>query len=74
MTEGPKKINDALGKVLKRLHYPIEVMLVYVRWYAAYPLSAPPNAIELVGVMRHDLMSATSSRLRSLKPSLEPSV
>ena len=39
MTEGPKKINDALGKVLKRLHYPIEVMLVYVRWYAAYPLS-----------------------------------
>ena len=39
MTEGPKKINDALRKVLKRLHYPIEVMLVCVRWYAAYPLS-----------------------------------
>ena len=30
---------DALRKVLKRLHYPIEVMLVCVRWYAAYPLS-----------------------------------
>ncbi len=30
---------EALRKVLKRLHYPIEVMLVCVRWYAAYPLS-----------------------------------
>jgi transposase-like protein len=28
-----------LRKVLKRLHYPLEVMLVCVRWYAAYPLS-----------------------------------
>jgi transposase-like protein len=34
-----KTMNDAMGKVLKRLHYPIEVMLVCVRWYAAYPLS-----------------------------------
>ena len=25
--------------MIKRLHYPIEVMLVCVRWYAAYPLS-----------------------------------
>ena len=33
------KINEAVRKVLKRLHYPIEVMLVCVRWYAAYPLS-----------------------------------
>ena len=24
---------------MKRLHYPIGVMLVCVRWYAAYPLS-----------------------------------
>jgi hypothetical protein len=23
---------------VKRLHYPLEVMLVCVRWYAAYPL------------------------------------
>jgi transposase-like protein len=30
---------DALRKVLKRMHYPLEVMLVCVRWYAAYPLS-----------------------------------
>jgi putative transposase len=28
-----------LRKVLKRLHFPLEIMLVCVRWYAAYPLS-----------------------------------
>ena len=28
-----------LRKILKRLHYPLEVMLVCGRWYAAYPLS-----------------------------------
>ena len=28
-----------LRKVLKRLHYPLEVILVCARWYAAYPLS-----------------------------------
>ncbi len=28
-----------LRKVLKRLHYPLEVMLVCARWYAAYRLS-----------------------------------
>lgn len=32
-------MNDAMGLVLKRLHYPIDAMLVCVRWYAAYPLS-----------------------------------
>ena len=30
---------DALRKVIKRLHYPLEVMMTCVRWYAAYPLS-----------------------------------
>ena len=30
---------DALRKVIKRKHYPLEVMLTCVRWYAAYPLS-----------------------------------
>ena len=34
-----KAMISELGKVLKRLHYPLEVMLVCVRWYAAYPLS-----------------------------------
>ena len=32
-------MNEAVRKALKRLRYPIEVMLVCVRWYAAYPLS-----------------------------------
>ena len=31
-------INSALRKVLKRFHYPLEVMLTCVRWYVAYPL------------------------------------
>ena len=30
---------EALRKVIQRLHYPLKVMLVCVRWYAAYPLS-----------------------------------
>ena len=29
----------ALRKVIKRAHYPLEIMLTCVRWYAAYPLS-----------------------------------
>ena len=33
------EMNEAPRTILKRLHYPIEVMLVCVRWYAAYPLS-----------------------------------
>lgn len=32
-------VNSALRKVLKRLYYPLEVMLICVRWYVAYPLS-----------------------------------
>jgi transposase-like protein len=30
---------EALRKVIKRLHYPLEVMLTCVRWYVAHPLS-----------------------------------
>lgn len=32
-------MNAALRKVIKRMHYPLEVMLTCVRWYVAYPLS-----------------------------------
>ena len=32
-------IHSALREVLKRIHYPLEVMLVCVRWYGASPLS-----------------------------------
>jgi transposase-like protein len=34
-----KTLNPALAKVLKRLHYPLKVILRCVRWYVAYPLS-----------------------------------
>ena len=30
---------EALRKVIKRIHFPLEVMLTCVRWYVAYPLS-----------------------------------
>ena len=30
---------EALRKVIKRMHYPLEVILTCVRWYAAYSLS-----------------------------------
>jgi putative transposase len=39
MRESMKTLNPALAKVLKRLHYPLEVILTCVRWYVAYPLS-----------------------------------
>jgi putative transposase len=39
MKADPKTMIEALRRVLKRLHYPLEVMLVCVRWYVAYPLS-----------------------------------
>jgi transposase-like protein len=34
-----KTRNAAVSKVLKRLHYPLEVILMCVRWYVAHPLS-----------------------------------
>ena len=33
------KMPEALRRVVQRMHYPLEVMLVCVRWYAPYPLS-----------------------------------
>ena len=33
------KMLEALRRVVQRRHYPLEVMRVCVRWYAAYPLS-----------------------------------
>ena len=33
------KMAEVLRRVVRRMHYPLEVMLVCVRWYAAYPLS-----------------------------------
>ncbi|MDH6147492.1 transposase-like protein [Paraburkholderia sp. WSM4179] len=39
-TKAPRKTLPAgIGKVLKRLHYPLDVILLRVRWYVAYSLS-----------------------------------
>ncbi|SAL51536.1 integrase catalytic region [Caballeronia udeis] len=34
-----KTLDPGVARVLKRLHYPREVILTCVRWYVAYPLS-----------------------------------
>jgi hypothetical protein len=34
-----KTLNPEVARVLKRLHYPLDVILTCVRWYVAYPLS-----------------------------------
>jgi putative transposase len=34
-----KTANATVSKALKRLHYPLDIMLTCVRWYVAYPLS-----------------------------------
>jgi transposase-like protein len=34
-----KALPAGIGKVLKRLHYPLEVIVLCVRWYVAYSLS-----------------------------------
>src|ERR1700730_13306966 len=34
-----KTLNQAVVRVLKRLHYPLDVILTCVRWYVAHPLS-----------------------------------
>ncbi|NUY36212.1 IS6 family transposase, partial [Paraburkholderia sp. JPY303] len=34
-----KRLPAGIGKVLKRLHYPLDVILLCVRWYVAYSLS-----------------------------------
>jgi putative transposase len=40
MDKAPRKIlPPGIAKVLKRLHYPLDVILLCVRWYVAYSLS-----------------------------------
>ena len=34
-----QNLNPAVAKVFKRLHYPLDVILLCVRWYVAYSLS-----------------------------------
>ncbi|OYD60060.1 UNVERIFIED_ORG: transposase-like protein [Burkholderia sp. CF145] len=47
-TKTPRKTLPAgIGKALKRLHYPLDVILLCVRWYVAYSLS-PRNLEEMM--------------------------
>jgi putative transposase len=39
MTMAGKILPAGIAKVLKRLHYPLDVILLCVRWYVAYSLS-----------------------------------
>src|SRR5216684_9001035 len=39
MSDPMKTLDPGVARVLKRLHYPLEVILTCVRWYVAYPLS-----------------------------------
>ena len=54
-----------LRGVLQRLHYPLEVMLVCVRWYAAYPLSL--RHIEEMMAERGVLVDHTTVHCWSIK-------
>jgi putative transposase len=36
-----KALNPAVARVLKRLHYPLDVILTCLRWYVADPVSWP---------------------------------
>jgi transposase-like protein len=37
-----KMMNSAVARVLIRLRYPLDAILMCVRWYVAYPLSLRP--------------------------------
>ncbi|WP_407670873.1 IS6 family transposase [Paraburkholderia franconis] len=39
MAKTKKTLPPGIGTVLKRLHYPVDVILLCVRWYVAYSLS-----------------------------------
>jgi hypothetical protein len=45
---GGQLTKSTLRGVLKRLHFPLEIKLLCVRWYAAYPLSLR-NLEEMMG-------------------------
>ena len=39
MSKSKTSLPPGIGKVLKRLHYPLDIILICVRWYVAYALS-----------------------------------
>ncbi len=62
-TKTPRKtLLPGIGKVLKRLHYPLDVMLLCVRWCVAYSLSLR-NLLGGGEMASHDsAISSSSSR------------
>ena len=56
---------EALRAVIKRLHYPLEVMITCVRWYVAYPLSL--RYIEEMIAERGVFVDPATSHRRALK-------
>jgi len=52
---------SVLRKILKRLHYPLDVILLCVRWYAAYALSLR-NLEEMMGERGIEVNHATVHR------------
>ena len=50
-------VNDQLRQVIKRRHYPLEIMLTCVRWYVAYPLSLRQmvDQLGLASLLRQNL-------------------
>ncbi|MFM0351594.1 transposase [Paraburkholderia sp. RL17-347-BIC-D] len=66
-----KMPKPALAKVLKCLHYPLEVILTCVRWYVAYPLS-PRHLEEMMAERRTSVDHSTVHRwVLKLLPVLE---
>lgn len=51
-------MNEALRKLIKRLHYPIEAMLVCVRWYAT-PLRRSIHSVHCFPVRKTCLRTGT---------------
>ena len=39
-----KTLQPEVAEVLKRLHYPLDVILLCVRWYVAYSLPEPSQS------------------------------
>jgi transposase-like protein len=60
-----QNLNPAVARVLKRLHYPLDVILMCVRWYVAYPLSR--RHIEEMVVERGVCVDHSTVHRRALK-------
>jgi transposase-like protein len=65
-----KTPNATVSKALKRLHYPLDIMLTCVRWYIAYPLSLR----HLEEMMSERAMSVDQSTVRRWAIKLLPAL